>query len=78
MEEQQTNEWKQAYYNALREFWKRVFCIRPYRSGKLYFAEKCDIAIKLNKVKVPYLGESYSETIRSDIEMNILRIMRSK
>ena len=64
------------YYNALRKIMQSYCCIMPYRSGKLYFMEQCDIAIKLNKVKVPFFGDSYSKTIRSDIEMNISRIMR--
>lgn len=53
-------------------------CIRPYRSGRLYFVELHDIAIKLSSVKVPYLGESYSMLVKSDIDLNIARIMRSK
>lgn len=67
---------REEYYEALRKLMITYCCIRPYRCGKLYFVEQCDIAIKLSSVKVPYLGESYSKLIRSDIEMNISRIMR--
>ena len=76
MQEQQLSRSEDDYYNAVREFWKYILCIRSYRSGKLYFVEKCDIAIKLNKVNFPYLGQRYSKIIRYDIEMNISRIMR--
>ena len=67
---------EKEYKEALRKLMITYCCIKPYRCGKLYFAQQSDIAIKLSSVKVPYLGESYRMLIKSDIDLNITRIMR--
>lgn len=65
----------ECFKTELENLIKRIFVTRPYNPS-VKFISQSDICKKINSITMPYYGTSYSKIIKSDIEMNISRIMR--
>ena len=65
----------ECFKRELENLMKRIFITTPYNPS-VKFISQSDICKKINSVTMPYYGTSYSKIIKTDIEMNISRIMR--